>query len=110
MNTQNGPSARWDGHRVLFHVRIGDGESVRCAISRLALFDISGGGSFSQDDVLRRFSLARVRIEAAARAKLRQRVAPPIGLLHIWEDDVLDPPPPSSAPRAMQAGLRRGRG
>jgi len=108
MNTFDRPSARWDGHRVLFDLSVADGECVRCAISRLALFDISGGGAFVQDDILRRFSLARVRIEAAARAKLRQRTALPIGLLHIGEDDALDPPPPTSVPRAIKAARRGG--
>ncbi|MBR0661344.1 DUF1488 family protein [Neoroseomonas oryzicola] len=103
MIAPNSPAARWDGHRVLFALSMKDGTSVRCAISRLALLDISGGGQLKTDDILRRFSISRSMIEAAARAKLRQRVSPPIGLLHIWEDDVLDPEPPSTAPRAMRA-------
>ncbi|MBW6396849.1 DUF1488 domain-containing protein [Roseomonas sp. HJA6] len=107
MNASTSPSARWDGHRVLFELRMNDGEQVRCAISRLALFEVSGGGTFRSDDILRRFSVARLRIEAAARAKLQSRDTPPIGVLHIWEDDVLNPPPPASSPCAMKATRRR---
>lgn len=103
MIAPNSPAARWDGHRVLFALSMKDGTRVRCAISRLALLDISGGGQLKPDDVLRRFSISRVMIEAAARAKLRQRRTPPVGMLHIWENDVLDPEPPSAAPRAMRA-------
>lgn len=106
MTGQSSP-ARWDGHRVLFVLSMKDGTRVPCAISRLALLDISGGGLLRSDDILRRFSVARALIEAAARAKLRRRLNPPTGLLHIWENDVLDPDPPSSVPRAMRANRPR---
>ena len=45
--------------------------------------------------------------QKAARAKLRRRLNPPTGLLHIWENDVLDPDPPSSVPHAMRANRPR---
>ena len=53
------------------------------------------------------FAIARPRIEAAARAKLSARSSPPLGVLHIWEEDILDPSPGAS-PRAMEASMRRG--
>ncbi len=108
MSAADSPAPRWDGHRVLFELRMDDGERVRCAISRLALFGVSGGGTFRSDDILRRFSVARMRIEAAARDKLQRRSSPPIGVLHIWEDDVLNPPPPASDPCAMEKRAASG--
>ena len=98
---------RWDGQRLIFELAMEDGTVVRCAISRLALLGVSGGGSFHGTDLMTRFADARPRIEAAAHAKLRERSTPPLGILHIWEDDILDPTPGAS-PRAMQASMRRG--
>ncbi len=98
---------RWDGHRLLFMLALDDGEVVRCAISRLALLGISGGGAFRTPDLMARFAEARPRIEAAAYAKLRDRSTPPLGILHIWEDDIVDPSPDAS-PRAMEATVRGG--
>ena len=96
---------RWDGQRLIFELNV-DGAGVRCAISRLALLGITGGGPFQTSDLLARFASARARIEAAAYAKLRGRSTPPLGILHIWEDDILDPSPGAS-PRAMEAPMRR---
>jgi hypothetical protein len=98
---------RWDGQRLIFELNMEDGTPVRCAISRLALLTISGGGPFKTADLMARFGEARERIEAAAHAKLRERSTPPLGILHIWEDDILDPSP-DATPRAMQASIRRG--
>ncbi len=98
---------RWDGQRLIFELNMDDGALVRCAISRLALLSISGGGPFRTLDLMARFAEARPRIEAAAYAKLRARSTPPLGILHIWEDDILDPTPGAS-PRAMQASMRGG--
>lgn len=98
---------RWDGHRLLFVLTNEDGDEVRCAISRLALLAVSsGGGPFQGMDLLRRFASVRSRLEAAAVAKLRERTSAPLGILHIWEDDVLDPPPPATTP--VQAARRCG--
>jgi hypothetical protein len=97
---------RWDGHRLVFELDMEGGGRVRCAISRLALLGVTGGGPMGPADVLRRFGTARVRIEAAAFAKLRERSSPPLGILHIWEDDILDPPPEAPI-QAMEATLRR---
>lgn len=98
---------RWDGQRLIFDLGLEGGGCIRCAISRLALMDISGGGPFRASDLLARFARVRPVIEAAARAKLRMRNGPPLGILHIWEDDVIEPPPTSS-PRAMRAANGRG--
>ena len=93
---------RWDGQRLSFELEVEGVGTVRCAISRLALLGISGGGRFQTADLLLRFAAARPRIEAAARAKLRDRSSPPLGILHIWEDDILDPSP-DATPSAMTA-------
>lgn len=106
MHSERAPP-RWDGQRLIFDLNLEGGGCIRCAISRLALLDISGGGSFRTSDLLARFTRARSVIEAAARAKLRRRHGPPLGILHIWEDDILDPPPTSS-PRAMRVSSGRG--
>lgn len=100
-------SPRWDGHRLLFMLALEGGGEVRCAISRLALLGISGGGLLRSIDLPALFAIARPRIEAAARAKLSARSSPPLGVLHIWEEDILDPSPGAS-PRAMEASMRRG--
>lgn len=105
--TPFGSPPRWDGQRLLFELNLEGGSCVRCAISRLALLGITGGGPFRTADLLARFVAARPRIEAAAFAKLRERTSPPLGTLHIWEDDVLDPPPTDS-PCAMEAFFRHG--
>jgi len=84
-----------------------DGTLVRFAVSWLALLGISGGGPFHGTNLMTRFSEARPRIEAAAHAKLRERSTPPLGILHIREDDILDPTPGAS-PGTMQASMRRG--
>jgi len=100
-------SPRWDGHRLLFTLMLDDGEEVRCAISRLALLGISGTGPLRSTDVPALFAAARPRIEAAALAKLRARSSLPLGVLHIWEDDILDPTP-GATPCAKEASMRRG--
>ena len=63
--------------------------------------------NFDVSDLPALFAIARPRIEAAARAKLSARSSPPLGVLHIWEEDILDPSPGAS-PRAMEASMRRG--
>lgn len=106
--TAEGPAPpRWDGQRLVFELDMEGGGRVRCAISRLALLGVTGGGRFETSQVLQRFGAARERIEAAAFVKLRERTSPPLGILHIWEDDVTDPPPATS-PVAMEATRLRG--
>jgi hypothetical protein len=95
---------RWDGHRLLFVLMDEDRTEVRCAISRVALLAISGGGPLRSTDLPALFAAARDRIEAAALAKLRARASPPLGVLHIWEDDMLEPEP-SDMPADQQAGF-----
>jgi hypothetical protein len=96
---------RWDGQRLVFELDMEGGARVRCAISRLALLGVTGGGRFEASQLLQRFGAARARIEAAAFAKLRARTSPPLGILHIWEDDILEPPPAAS-PLASEASRR----
>ncbi len=91
---------RWDGHRMVFELAQEDGGPVRFAISRLVLMAVSGGGSFRGTDMQQRFAAARPRIEAAALAKLRERIGPPLGILHIWEDEILARPPAATTAAA----------
>ena len=98
---------RWDGQRLIFELDMEGGARVRCAISRLALLTVTGGGRFEASQVMQRFGGARERIEAAAYAKLRDRTSAPLGILHVWEDDILDPSPTAS-PAAMQAARPHG--
>ena len=53
------PPPRWDGHRLIFELHIDDAVVVRCAISRRALADVSGGGPFRTTDLMSRFAGAR---------------------------------------------------
>jgi hypothetical protein len=106
MNADAPAPPRWDGQRLVFELDMEGGGRVRCAISRLALLGVTGGGRFESSQVLQRFGAARERIEAAAFAKLRERTSAPLGILHIWEDDITDPPPATS-PIAMQATRQR---
>lgn len=92
---------RWDGQRLLFNLTVEDG-TVRCAISRLALLGISGGRWLQEPQLFQCFAKLRPRIEDAARAKLAGRSSLPLGILHIWEDDVIEPPP-AATPQAMAA-------
>jgi hypothetical protein len=98
---------RWDGHRLVFNLTWEEGGHVRCAISRLALLAVSGGGSFRNMDLMQRFAAARPRIEAAAYARLRGRSSAPLGILHIWEDDVVDPTPASPGIARAAAAAQR---
>jgi hypothetical protein len=101
-------SPRWDGHRMLFSLATEDGREVRCAISRLALLGIGGNAPLRSTDLPALFAAARPRIEAAARTKLRARSSLPLGVLHIWEEDILDPEPTEAAACSLNAERRRG--
>nr|WP_272870041.1 DUF1488 family protein [Neoroseomonas oryzicola] len=92
----------------MFMLTTEDGSEVRCAISRLALLAISGTRPRRSTDLPAIFAAERGRIEAAALEKLRARLSPPLGVLHIWEDDMLDPEPPETAAFALKARRQRG--
>ena len=101
--TEPKPSAiaaepHWDGRRILFEV-IADGQAVACAISMNALQDLSAQRRFKPVDLLKCFAVARMRIEAIALNKHRTRPEGVSGLLHIWSDDI-DEPPPADTPEA----------
>jgi len=96
---------RWDGRRMLFEVLDAD-RAVPCAISLNALQDLSEKRRFSPADLLGCFALARGRIAAIALRKLRARRGGVTGLLHIWSDDI-EEPPPASAPAAARAPRAR---
>lgn len=82
---------RWDGRNILFEVIEGR-HSVACAISPQALEVLSGRRRFKPADLLGSFAGARTRIETIALAKLGTRPFEPLGVLHIWSDDVYDLP------------------
>lgn len=94
---------RWDGARITFEI-VENGQSVACAISRSALQDLTGERRFKPADLLVCFAAVRPRVEAIARAKLRDRPDGIDGVLHIWSDDI-DEPPPTDTPVA--AAMRR---
>lgn len=95
---------RWDGSRVLFEIEVA-GRPVACAISRAALQELSGCHYITSTDLLRRFANARARIEQIAVSIFAHRPESVTGTVHIWADDIDDPP---SAPAvALQAaGVR----
>jgi hypothetical protein len=82
---------RWDGNRVLFEMEIA-GRPVACAISRAALQELSGCHHIASGDLLRRFANGRGRIEEIASGIFATRPENVTGTLHIWADDIDDPP------------------
>lgn len=82
---------RWDGSRVLFEIEIA-GTPVACAISRAALQELSGCHHIASGDLLRRFADGRDRIEKIAASIFAVRPESVTGTLHIWADDIDDPP------------------
>jgi hypothetical protein len=82
---------RWDGQRVLFTVGIG-GVDVACAISRAALETLTGASFIRPRDIVLRFAEQRARIEAIAASILAVRPESVTGTLHIWSDDIENPP------------------
>ena len=93
---------RWDGARVTFEIVEG-GRVIACAISRSALQDLTGQRRFKPAELLVCFAATRPRIEAIARAKLRDRPDGIDGVLHIWSDDIDEPPP---ADTSVAAAIR----
>jgi len=81
-----------DSSRVLFDITDGN-DVVPCAISRMALEDVSGGRCFKPADMLKSFEKVRARIEALALEKLRVRPDGVTGRLSLWSDDVIEVPP-----------------
>ncbi len=102
---------RCDGRRLLFEI-VEEGRSVACAISLMALEDVSGSRCFKPADQLKSFAAARERIEAIALGKIRARAQDASGPLNIWSDDVEsddadDSPPPASKPAAARPAKAR---
>jgi Protein of unknown function (DUF1488) len=77
----------WDGGRILFEIIDGNAD-VPCAISRMALEEISEKRCFGKADLLACFASARECIEKLALAKLRARADGISGRLSLWADDV----------------------
>jgi hypothetical protein len=82
---------RWDGTRVLFEIEI-SGRAVACAISRAALQELSGSRHIASGDLLHRFAERRDQIEDIAISIFAVRPENLTGTLHIWADDIVDPP------------------
>ncbi len=78
-----------DGRRLLFEI-MDDGRSVACAISLMALEDLSKRRYYKPADQLQSFLQARRQIEAIALNKIRMKPADSSDLLTIWSDDVDD--------------------
>jgi len=94
---------RWDGSRVLFEIEVA-GRPVACAISCAALQELSGCRYIASGDVLRRFADGRDRIEEIAASIFAVRPESVTGTLHIWADDIDDPPSaPAVARQAAEA-------
>ena len=92
----------WDGGRILFEIIDGDAY-VPCAISRMALEEISEKRCFGKAELLACFASARERVEEFAFAKLRARADGISGRLSLWADDV-NPLPHGGASVAMASG------
>lgn len=90
---------RWDGGRVLFEMEIA-GRPVACAISRAALQELSGC-HIASSDLLRRFAAGRSRIEEIASSIFATRPESVTGTLHIWADDIDDPPSAPAVARRL---------
>ncbi len=94
-------TAHYDGRSVLFSITA-DGRDVACAISLLALQDLSERRLFKPADLMKSFAAARGRIEAVALRKLQARANSAPALLRIWSDD-LDAPLPRTLPASAEA-------
>lgn len=92
---------RWDGTRILFEIEVAV-KLVACAISRAALGELSGCHHMPPGDLLRRFADGRDRIEEIAASIFAIRPEWVTGTLHIWPDDI-DDPPSAPAVAACQA-------
>jgi hypothetical protein len=95
---------RWDGSGMSFEIEI-EGRPIACAISRGALQEISGSRHIASGDLLRRFASHRDQIEQIARKIFAGRPEGVAGTLHIWADDIDDPPSePAVATQAAETG------
>jgi hypothetical protein len=83
---------RCDGRRLLFEM-VDEGRSVACAISLMALEEVSERRCFKPADQLKSFVAAQQRIEAIALGKIQARTRDASVLLTIWSSDVDEPPP-----------------
>jgi hypothetical protein len=101
------PSAgkpRWDGSGMSFEIEI-EGRPIACAISRGALQELNGCRHIASGDLLRRFAARRDQIEEIARKIYAGRSEGVAGTLHIWADDIDDPPSaPAVAGQAAEVG------
>src|SRR5689334_19277013 len=82
---------RSDGSRVMFEIEVA-GQPVACAISSGALQELSGCRHIASGDLLRRFTAGRSQIEEIAASIFAIRPESVTGTLHVWADDIDDPP------------------
>jgi hypothetical protein len=87
---------------MLFEIEIA-GRPVACAISRGALQEVSGQRYIASGDLLRRLAEGRGQIEMIAAGIFAVRPDSITGTLHIWADDIDNPPSaPAVACQAVQ--------
>lgn len=82
----------WDGRLMLFQMVVDD-LPVGCSISKMALQDIASHFPRDRLDPVSCFHRYRNWIELLARAKYARQNHQLSGRLHLWSEDVLDPPP-----------------
>lgn len=80
---------RCDGRHLRFEI-VDDGRRVACAISVMALEDLSEKRCYRPADQLKSLALARRQIEAIALTKISMKAQDASGLLTIWSSDVDD--------------------
>jgi hypothetical protein len=90
-NLRSVTNPQWNGACILFQIEVA-GRAISCAISRVALQELSGCRHIRSSDLLRRFADGRERIEEIATNIFAVRPDGVTGTLHIWADDIDDPP------------------
>ena len=83
---------RWDGDRLTFTINT-EGKRIPCAISRSALWNLSGHTHVATRDLPDRFMDSRDRIEEIAARIFHVTPEWVSGPISIWADDIDNPPP-----------------
>ncbi|WP_076955687.1 DUF1488 family protein [Teichococcus deserti] len=88
----------WDGRMMLFRVMVEEGW-ISCSISRSALIEVAACFPGEGLDLPSCFDRHRLLIDGVARSKHTAGGGRMSGRLHIWADDIVEPPP-GNAPTA----------
>ncbi|WP_076955667.1 DUF1488 family protein [Teichococcus deserti] len=94
---------------MLFDVLI-DSKAVPCSISRSAILEIAEHCSEVCFSLPSYFNRNRGLIENIARRKYAEQTSRLPGRLHLWADDVVEPPPGGSPTTAAQIACADVRG